>query len=75
MLAQTKISVAPGRPSEFPADLIRRVSIAVYIDRLGPKDAALMMARDGDGGIKLAERSVALDALTRAYLRAIGSGA
>lgn len=75
MLAQTKNSVAPHRTPEFPLDRIRDLSERVYRDRLGENDVASMIAKDGDGGIKLRERAVSYDALSRAYLRAIEGGA
>ncbi len=57
------------------ADLVRDISERVYRDRLGAGEVASMIAKDGDGGVKLRERSVSYDALTRAYLRAIEGGA
>lgn len=75
MLAQSKISATPYRTPEFPLERIRDLSERVYRDRLGESDVTSMLAKDGDGGIKLRERAVSYDALSRAYLRAIEDGA
>lgn len=57
------------------ADRVRDISERVYRDRLGESDVASMIAKDGDGGLKLRERAVSYDALSRCYLRAIEGGA
>jgi hypothetical protein len=60
-----------GRPqgARFDPDLVRNISVKVYTARLG-RDAAKMLGEVGEE--KFSERAGAYDALTRAYLRAIG---
>jgi hypothetical protein len=60
-----------GRPqgARFDPDLVRNISVKVYTARLG-RDAKEMLAKVGPE--KFSERAGAYDALTRAYLRAIG---
>ena len=60
------------RPSEFDPEYVRDISELVYIARLGKKNAASMIEKDGgDGGKKLRARAESYDQMTIAYLRAI----
>jgi hypothetical protein len=71
MTVHAKISPLATRVAEFPATLVSAVSEAVYRERLGERDTASMLAKDGDNGERLRERAAAYDPLTRSYLRAI----
>ncbi len=57
------------RPPDFPPELVRDVSLAVYEDRMGSADYCALLEKDGDDGRKMATRSQCMDDLTRAYLR------
>lgn len=66
----------PKKNVEFDPEYVRDISLHVYEQRmaLSGKDAvAKMVAKDGDGGVKLRSRASAYDDLTRCYLRAIRS--
>lgn len=76
----------PKAPPEFDPALVRRISLAVYKDRLdagagpdrdGTTATERMLAKDAEdgevqAGERMSERSMCFDTLTRAYLRAIG---
>jgi hypothetical protein len=72
---RTATASQKGRVAEFDADLVQRVSEAVYRTRLcdesGEGADLRMIEKDKDGGEKLANRARAYDALTRAYMREI----
>lgn len=72
MTVHAKISPQATRVAEFPAERVRDFSEAVYRERLGERDAASMIAKDGDNGERLRERAAAYDPVTRAYMRAMG---
>jgi len=55
----------------FSAEYVRDVSEMIYRDRLGEKDVASMIEKDGDGGVKLRQRAGCFDSLTRSYLKII----
>lgn len=74
-------TLKPKAPPEFDPALVRRISLAVYKDRLdagsgperdGTTATQRMLAKDPDNGKRMEELSKAFDTLTRAYLRAIG---
>lgn len=54
---------------------IRDISVAVYTKRLDQEckgNAARMLAKDNDGGVKMRGRAASYDSLTRAYLEVLG---
>lgn len=63
------------RPCFEPAR-IRDISLEVYKLNLsrdsGEGAAERMIAKDGDGGLKMRGRAAAYDKLTRAYLKVLG---
>jgi hypothetical protein len=58
------------RAKPHDLDRTRDISVAVYKLRLGLADTEQMLAKDGPE--KLRQRAASYDALTRAYLTAIG---
>jgi hypothetical protein len=68
----------PAEGEKIPTwdpNYIRDISEAVYRIELGgkaPTDAERMVAKDGDGGVKLRNRAGFYDALTRTYLEVLG---
>ena len=64
---------AKKREPEFDNEVVRDISEAVYRDRLGAEDVLRMIAKDGDTGQKLRDRSSSYDSLTRSYTRAINA--
>lgn len=56
----------------FSPNYIRDISEKVYRDRMGEDDAASMIEKDKDDGVKLRARAGSYDGLTRAYLKALG---
>jgi hypothetical protein len=57
------------KPAEHTPEFVRDVSVAVYKTRLGTDDAAGMIAKHGEAGLR--KRAGSLDPLTRAYLQAL----
>ena len=62
--------MAKGKVKEFTDEEVRKYSEHVYRQRLGEGDTKSMIAKDGDNGEKLRNRSKAYDQLSRCYLRA-----
>ncbi len=60
----------PPAPPEFDPEYVRDISLAVYLERLGPDGTAKAVAELGINIIR--GRAGSHDTLTKAYLRAIG---
>lgn len=78
---KSRKTLKPKAEPEFDPALVRRISLAVYKDRLdagsgperdGTTATQRMLAKDPDNGKRMEELSKSFDTLTRAYLRAIG---
>ena len=66
-----RVSKPPPRrpPANWPAAFITDISEAVYRVRLGGSDeAAAMIEKDKDNGVKLRNRAKGYDSMTRDYL-------
>lgn len=65
----------PPAPPEFNPDYVRDISLAVYLDRLGPDGTQKARARFEGGEAEfdklMRDRAACQDTLTKAYLRAI----
>lgn len=60
------------RALAYGPGLVEDLAEAVYRERLGETDAAAMVAKDRDGGVKLRSRAQAYAPIVRATLDALG---
>jgi hypothetical protein len=58
------------KPPDLDPDFVRDISLAVYLERLGP-DGAPKAIKEAGGIEVLRKRAGSYDALTKAYLRAL----
>lgn len=58
-------------PRAYDPTFVEDLAVEVYKIELGPKDAASMMAKDGDGGAKLRRRAQAYASIVRSTLDAM----
>jgi hypothetical protein len=61
------------RAPTYDAAIIEDLAEAVYRAELGPKDAAAMVEKDQDGGVKLRRRAQAYAPIVRSTLDALAS--